>query len=147
MSLTATVRMATGRTMPLKARKAALTLTPSALNRLRSLYATQATSIPHQQQQQQQQQPASATQPPCLKIGVKTKGCSGLQYTLSFAEKKSMMDEEVVQDGIRVIIDSKALLSVLGSEMDYVEDKLSSHFVFTNPNVKEACGCGMSFMV
>lgn len=51
------------------------------------------------------------------------------------------------QDGVTVVIDSKALFSLIGSEMDFVSDTLSSHFVFNNPNVKEMCGCGQSFMV
>lgn len=55
------------------------------------------------------------------------------------------LDEEVVQDGVRVLIDKKAQLSLLGTEMDYVENKLSSEFVFNNPNIKGTCGCGESF--
>lgn len=57
------------------------------------------------------------------------------------------MDEEVVQDGVRVIIDKKAQLTLLGTEMDYVENKLSSEFVFNNPNIKGTCGCGESFSI
>lgn len=61
-----------------------------------------------------------------------------------FAEK---LDEEVVQDGVRVFIDKKAQLTLLGTEMDYVENQLSSEFVFNNPNIKGTCGCGESFSV
>lgn len=55
------------------------------------------------------------------------------------------LDEEVVQDGVRILIDKKAQLSLLGTEMDYVESKLSSEFIFNNPNIKGTCGCGESF--
>lgn len=61
-----------------------------------------------------------------------------------FAEK---LDEEVTQDGVRVFIDKKAQLTLLGTEMDYVQNKLSSEFVFNNPNIKGTCGCGESFSV
>ncbi|KAJ1516649.1 Iron-sulfur cluster assembly 1 mitochondrial [Coelomomyces lativittatus] len=82
-----------------------------------------------------------------LRVGVKTKGCSGLTYLLEEVKKKEPMDIEVEQEGARILVESKALLSLLGSEVDYVEDKLSSQFVFHNPNIKESCGCGQSFSI
>lgn len=66
---------------------------------------------------------------------------------LDYAITKDKMDEEVVQEGVRIIIDKKAQLSLLGTEMDFVETKLSSEFVFNNPNIKGTCGCGESFSI
>jgi len=78
---------------------------------------------------------------------VRNKGCAGLSYHLEYVEKPGKFDEVVAQDGVRVVIDSKALFSIIGSEMDWQEDALSSKFVFKNPNIKDACGCGESFNV
>jgi len=111
----------------LRARKAAMNLTPGAVDQLRTLL----------------NQPS----PKLIKVGVRNRGCSGLAYHLEYVEKPGMFDEEVEQDGVKVLIDSKALFSIIGSEMDWVEDKLNQRFVFRNPNIKEQCGCGESFMV
>jgi len=85
--------------------------------------------------------------PKLIKVGVRNRGCSGLAYHLEYVEKPGKFDEEVEQDGVKVLVDSKALFSIIGSEMDWVEDKLNQRFVFKNPNIKEQCGCGESFMV
>ncbi|PPQ67399.1 hypothetical protein CVT25_005978 [Psilocybe cyanescens] len=85
--------------------------------------------------------------PQLIRIGVRNKGCAGLSYHLDYVEKPGKFDEVVSQDGIQVLIDSKALFSIIGSEMDWKEDSLSSKFVFKNPNIKDACGCGESFNV
>jgi iron-sulfur cluster assembly protein len=82
-----------------------------------------------------------------VRIGVRSKGCSGLSYTLEFADKQEPMDEVVDTQGIRLLIDPKASLFLIGTEMDYEEEKLKSGFVFKNPNEKGRCGCGESFHV
>ena len=82
-----------------------------------------------------------------IRIGVRSRGCSGLSYTIEFADAKSPMDEVVESNGVTVLIDPKASMFIIGTEMDYVEDKLQSGFVFRNPNEKGRCGCGESFHV
>lgn len=89
----------------------------------------------------------SQPDPKLIRVGVKNRGCSGLAYHLEYVEKPGTFDEVVEQDGVKVLIDSKALFSIIGSEMDWQEDKLSRRFIFKNPNIKESCGCGESFMV
>ena len=143
------------RTVALGARNRALrsplTFTPNALSRCKQLLA---------------QRPDWNT----LRIVVKTRGCNGLSYALDYVPgvsqnaassaaisspaavaqpkpSKPTLDIEVVQDGIRVLIDSKAQLSLIGSEVDFVESELGSEFVFRNPNVKGVCGCGESFSI
>jgi iron-sulfur cluster assembly 1 len=76
--------------------------------------------------------------PKLIRVGVRNRGCSGLAYNLEFVDKPGAFDEEVVQDGVKVLIDSKALFSIIGSEMDWVEDKLNQRFVFRNPNISES---------
>lgn len=111
----------------LRPRKALISLTPSALSHLKALL--------------------NQPEPKLIRIGVKNRGCSGLTYDLEYITEPGKFDEVVEQDGVKVIIDSKALFSIVGSEMDWIDDKLSSRFVFKNPNSKGTCGCGESFMV
>ncbi len=82
-----------------------------------------------------------------LRVGIRTGGCSGMAYTMEFAAEKQPLDEVVEDKGVTVLIDNKALMYLIGSEMDYVEDKLQSGFVFNNPNEKGRCGCGESFHI
>lgn len=76
-------------------------------------------------------------EPKLIKVGVRNRGCSGLAYHLEYVDKPGAFDETVEQDGVRVLIDSKALFSIIGSEMDWAEDKLSQRFVFRNPNISK----------
>ncbi|AHB49447.1 FeS assembly scaffold SufA [Hyphomicrobium nitrativorans NL23] len=103
-----------------------MTLTPAAAARVRSIMASKGPDIAG------------------LKIGVKKGGCAGMEYTMTWAESVDKFDEVVEQDGARVIVDPQAVLYLLGTEMDYKTDKLSSTFVFNNPNQQSACGCGES---
>merc|ERR1712241_1359945 len=91
--------------------RAALTLTPTAVKRVQELVHAQPNCIG-------------------LKIGVRQRGCNGLSYTLDYITEKSKFDEIVEQDGVTILIDKKAQLTILGTEMDYVESKLSAEFVF-----------------
>ena len=79
-----------------------------------------------------------------LKVGIKKGGCAGMEYTMEWATSLGKFDEVVEKDGAKVIIDPKAVMYLLGTEMDYKTEKLASQFVFTNPNQKSACGCGES---
>ena len=81
-------------------------------------------------------------------VGIDKSGCSGYSYKLDFAKKNEVKNFEYIQqNNIKVFIDPKATMFLIGSEMDYVIDKLSSRFVFNNPNEKSTCGCGESFTI
>jgi len=82
-----------------------------------------------------------------IRVGIRTKGCSGLSYTIEYADEKGKFDEVVEQKGVTVLIDPKAVMFLIGTQMDYVEEKLKSGFTFVNPNEKARCGCGESFHV
>ena len=80
-----------------------------------------------------------------VRVGVKSGGCAGMSYVMEYA-KEAKKNEEVIEDkGVKVFIDSNAIMYLLGTEMDYKTDKFSSQFVFKNPNETERCGCGESF--
>jgi iron-sulfur cluster assembly protein len=101
----------------LRPRKAAMKLTPAAVEQLRNML--------------------NQPDPKLIKVGVRNRGCSGLAYHLEYVDKPGAFDEAVEQDGVKVLIDSKALFSIIGSEMDWAEDKLSQRFVFRNPNISK----------
>ena len=82
-----------------------------------------------------------------LRISVKSGGCAGMTYQMDYVETKKEGDEKIVIDGIDVFIDPKAIMYILGTRMDYREDKFASTFVFNNPNETERCGCGESFKI
>ena len=102
----------------LRPRKAAMTITSQAVAQLRRLL----------------QQP----EPKMIRVSVKNRGCSGLAYHLEYVDKPGTFDEKVEQEGVEVFIDSKALFSIIGSEMHWVNDRLSQRFVFRNPNISES---------
>ena len=79
-----------------------------------------------------------------VRVGVKNGGCAGMSYTMEYAESAAKFDEVVEDKGVKLLIDPKAVLFLLGTEMDFKVDKLSSTFVFNNPNQTSACGCGES---
>ncbi len=82
-----------------------------------------------------------------VRVGVKNGGCAGMAYTMEYAEAQKPSDEVVEDKGVKLLIDPKAVLFLLGTEMDFKIDKLSSGFVFNNPNQTAACGCGESVSI
>ena len=111
------------------ARSQPINVTPAALERVKMLLARRG-------------KPSAG-----VRIGVRARGCSGMSYTLEYADEKTPFDEVVETDGVMILIDPKATMFIHCTEMDYVEDKLESGFVFRNPNEKGRCGCGESFHV
>jgi iron-sulfur cluster assembly protein len=108
---------------------AAVSFTPAALSRVRELLRDKGAEVQG------------------LRLGVRSTGCSGFSYQLDFAKEIEAGADVIETDGVKVVIDPKAVLYVLGTEVDFVEDKLGAQFVFRNPNEKARCGCGESFSV
>lgn len=109
--------------------QAMITLTDAAADRVKSLISHASTPVLG------------------LRIGVKTRGCSGLSYFVEYAEEQKKFEDVVEDKGVKIFIDPTAVMFLIGTEMDYVEDKIQSGFVFKNPNEKNRCGCGESFSV
>ncbi|MFN3354266.1 MAG: HesB/IscA family protein [Brevundimonas sp.] len=82
-----------------------------------------------------------------LRVGVKNGGCAGQEYTLAYAEEAGPLDEVVEDKGVRILIEPKAVLFLIGTEIDFETTKLASKFVFRNPNQTDACGCGESVTI
>ena len=82
-----------------------------------------------------------------LRVGVKTAGCSGMRYDVHFATEQKPFEDKIEQDGVTLFIDPTAVMFLIGSQMDWQEDKFSAKFVFNNPNELARCGCGESFSV
>ncbi len=82
-----------------------------------------------------------------LRVGVKNGGCAGQEYVLEYAETANPLDEVVEDKGVRILVDPKAVLFLIGTEIDYETTKLASKFVFRNPNETDACGCGESVTI
>ena len=82
-----------------------------------------------------------------VRIGVKSGGCAGMSYVIEYAKSSNSNDEIIEDKGVKVLIDPSAVMYLLGTEMDYKKEELSSTFVFKNPNETERCGCGESFKV
>ena len=82
-----------------------------------------------------------------VRVGVKNGGCAGMSYTMDYAEAQTPLDEVIEDKGVRILIDPKAVMFLVGTEMDFKRDKLANRFVFSNPNQTEACGCGESVTI
>lgn len=116
-------------TRPRRPRPKAVTLTDAAADRVREIMA-------------------SAEKPYVgLRVGVKNSGCAGQEYTFAYAEEAHPLDEVVEDKGVTILIEPKAVLFLIGTEIDYEVSRLSSKFVFRNPNETDACGCGESVTI
>jgi len=82
-----------------------------------------------------------------VRVGVTNGGCAGMSYTMDYAEEVKPLDEVVEDKGVKIFIDPKAILFLIGTEMDFVKEKLGARFVFNNPNQTAACGCGESVSI
>ena len=111
------------------ARSKVMTLTEAAASRVKEIMAS------------------TETPPAGLRVGVRNGGCAGMSYTMEFAVRIEPLDEVIEDKGVKVLIDPKAVLFLLGAVMDFRSDRLGSSFTFTNPNETSACGCGESVAI
>ena len=109
-----------------------LTITERAAERIRHLMALR---------------PEDAAPAHGIRIGVRNAGCSGMSYTMDYAEEVPPGAEVISQQGVTVVVDPAAVMFLIGTELDFSEERLSATFVFNNPNVTSTCGCGESFAV
>ena len=129
MQASAAALAAAGRVALVRARRplrAALEITDTAAERLRVLLLRNPAAV-------------------AIRVGVKSRGCNGQSYTMNYANERGAREELVEAQGVRVLIEPGALLTIAGTTMDWREDELSAQFVFENPNAKAVCGCGESF--
>lgn len=112
---------------PRRPRPQVVRLTPAAAERVRDVMAR--------------------TEKPFLRVGVKNGGCAGMEYVMDYAEAPAPLDEVVEDQGVKILIESKAVLFLIGSQIDYETTKLASRFTFNNPNQTDACGCGESVTI
>ena len=82
-----------------------------------------------------------------VRVGVTNGGCAGMSYTMAYAEDAKTFEEVVEEKGVKIFIDPKAIMFLIGTEMDFVQEKLGARFVFNNPNQTAACGCGESVSI
>jgi iron-sulfur cluster assembly protein len=82
-----------------------------------------------------------------LRVGVKNGGCAGMEYTMDYVDAPAAFDEKVEDKGVRIVVDAKAVMFLLGSQIDYEKTPLHAKFVFANPNQTDACGCGESVTI
>lgn len=115
--------------MAMRARPSVMSLTESAAERVRSIVAGSGKPIAG------------------VRVGVRNGGCAGMSYTMEYAEAPNPLDEVIEDKGVRIFVDPKAILFLLGTEMDVKTDKFASTFVFNNPNQTSACGCGESVAI
>jgi iron-sulfur cluster assembly protein len=115
--------------MSTRARPKIVSLTDAAAARARAVLA---------------ERPEGATS---VRVGVKNGGCAGMEYTMEYVQAPGKFDEVIEEKGVKILIDAKAIMFLLGTEIDFASDKLKSGFVFRNPNQTDACGCGESVTI
>ena len=114
----------------------------SRLSRMKVMSLTEAAASRVKEIMANSDKPAAA-----LRVGVRNGGCAGMSYTMELAESIEPLDEVIEDKGVKVLIDPKAVLFLLGAQMDFKSDRLGASFTFKNPNETSACGCGESVAI